>query len=243
MITSVNNETIKFFKSLTTKKGQDLNKMFLVEGFHLVSEAYKKGLLVKVITTKPQSGFVNIEEVLVSDNVLKSLSSLKSEREIIGVVKIPEGRDFGKRIVLLDNVQDPENVGTLIRSALSFNMTGVFMSRGSCDIFNEKVIRGTQGAFFHIPCIRGDKLEFLNDLIKKGYKVIVTDLKSKNDIKDLSFKEPFVLVLGNEGKGVTEEVMNLKTVDFKLNQSENFDSLNVAVAGSIIMWYINECNK
>ncbi len=63
MITSVNNETIKFFKSLTTKKGQDLNKMFLVEGLHLVSEAYKKGLLVKIITTKPQSGFVNIEEV------------------------------------------------------------------------------------------------------------------------------------------------------------------------------------
>ena len=143
--------------------------------------------------------------------------------------------DYGKRIIVLDDVQDPGNVGTIIRTALSFGYDAVLLSAHSCDIYNEKVIRSTQGALFHIPVIRGDVHEMLIKLKQSKIKILATSLRDATALRKIRIPEAFALVFGNEGKGVSEEVLQLADTHVYI-EMHTFESLNVAVAAGICMY-------
>ena len=155
MIESINNEQIKEIRKLKDKKYRDESNLFLVEGDHLVKEAYKAGYLKKLILTEDIYDF-DVEKLLVSDKVIKSISELNNTK-VIGVCKkLSTNLDLSKNVLILDGVQDPGNLGTIIRSCVAFNINNLVLSETSVDLYNSKVIRSTQGMIFNINIIRDD---------------------------------------------------------------------------------------
>ena len=139
--------------------------------------------------------------------------------------------DIPDKLLYLDGVQDPGNVGTLIRTALAFSYSGVILSKDTASIYNDKVISSTKGAIFSLPIYNDIDLISLKE---KGYEIVSTSLKNAIDYKEYHFKNKFVLVLGNEGQGVKEENLLISDYIVKINM-DNIDSLNVGVAGGILM--------
>ncbi|MCK5867081.1 MAG: RNA methyltransferase [Mycoplasmataceae bacterium] len=229
MITSLTNEKIKNVAKLHKKKFRDQENKFIVEGFHLVEEAKKLGLVLEVYTSLDD----NLESTYVSRGIIKKLSSTVTPQPILAVCRKPFNNIIGNRILALDNIQDPGNVGTLIRSAKAFGFDTVVVN--GVDVFNQKVIRSSQGAIFGINLIQS------NDIIKdlKGIRKIGAILdKDAKTYDKLEINEPFALILGNEGNGITEEVIS--RLDDKIYIPIEFESLNVASAGAILM---NEYKK
>ncbi|MCF0108514.1 MAG: RNA methyltransferase, partial [Erysipelotrichaceae bacterium] len=131
--------------------------------------------------------------------------------------------------------QDPGNVGTIIRTALSFGFEQVICSNDCADLFNEKTIRSSQGAIFHIPYVRGDLKDIIIQLKKEGFMVVGTDLSNSVPLKELKQQGKMVIVLGNEGQGMRKDVSSLCDINVKI-EMKTFDSLNVAIAGGILMY-------
>ena len=153
LITSLDNDNVKKWKKLCKKKYRDEFGIYLVEGEHLVEEAYKSGVLDKVIVLDGESySYDNI--VYVSYEVMKAISSLDTPNKIMGVCKKKENIEIvGKRFLLLDGIQDPGNLGTIVRSAVAFNIDTIILSENTVDLYNPKVLRATQGMHFHINII------------------------------------------------------------------------------------------
>lgn len=233
MITSKDNKEIKYINKLKKASFRDSEGIFIVEGFHLVEEAYKRGLLLKVISTKEEA--FNVPHLIVSESILKHLSNLTSP-SIIGLVKINENNNIeGNLILALDNIQDPGNLGTILRSAKAFNVKTILLSQDSVSLYNDKVIRSGQGLIFDLNIIRCDLAEMIKNL---GFKVLITDVDGGTDINDYKLKERSILVMGSEGRGVSEKIKELKDEALYIKMNEDCESLNVAVAASIIMHHL-----
>lgn len=227
-ITSKDNPKIKMYSKLIQKKYRDEMNMFIIEGHHLVEEAKKHNIIVEVLTSDD-----SIEGTYVSQDIINKLSTTQTPQKVIAICNKIESKELGNKVLVLDNVQDPGNVGTLIRSALSFWFDSVVVS--GCDIYNSKVIRSSQGAFFHINTIW---TEDISDYFE-GYQLIGTLLdKSAKKIQDVKFENKFMLIMGNEGKGLSESTIN--KLDEKTYIDVNFESLNVAIAGSIFMYELSK---
>ena len=239
-ITSVNNKYVKYLCSLSNKKVRDEAKEFIVEGYHLVSEAYKKNRLKTVLITDVKDEIKGVKNILVSSSVIEKISNTKSPQNIIGVCVILDNNTYDcNRCVILDGVQDPGNIGTIIRTALGFNIDTVILSNDACDIYNDKVIRATQGAIFNINFIRGNLKEIIPNLKSKGIIIIGTSLQA-NVIKNIEKPAKFCLVLGNEGNGVSREIQELCDINVKIDISEKLESLNVSIAGAIMMYELTK---
>lgn len=236
MIESVNNEKVKFYKKLRDKKYILENKMYIVEGEHLVSEAYKAGLLLEVLCTNEFYNSFDVPSVLMSKKVISSISLLKSVPDVMGVVKLVESKDIkGKKIVLLDNVQDPGNVGTIIRSALAFNVDTVILSSDSVSLYNDKMIRSTEGTIFNMNVVRMDLRVAINEIKKKGIKVYYADMNGSINLDEANIKE-YALVLGSEGQGISDYIKELSDDSINIPINNLCESLNVSVSGGIIMY-------
>lgn len=233
MITSKDNEEVKYINKLRKSSFRDEEGIFIVEGFHLVDEAYKRGLLLKVISTKEET--YNVPHLIVSEGILKHLSNLMSP-SIIGLVKIKENTSIeGNLILALDNIQDPGNLGTILRSAKAFNVKTILLSQDSVSLYNDKVIRSGQGLIFDLNIIRCN----LEEMIKRlGFKVLITDVEGGSDINDYKLNERSILVMGSEGRGVSEKIKKLKDEALYIKMNKDCESLNVAVAASIIMHHL-----
>lgn len=233
MITSVNNEYIKEIKKLQQKKYRDEKGLFLVEGEHLVLEAQKTNNLVEIISTE------ELENAkIVSKEVMATLSSLKTPPKMIGICKkIYSSVNYGNRVAFLDNVQDPGNIGTIIRSATAFNIDTIIL-RNCADIYNEKIIRATQGMIFQKNIVEVSDINILESL-KKDYKIYGTRLKDATELKSVYNEKKFVIILGNEGSGVSSEVLEYCTDFIYINMNPECESLNVAVAASIIFYELD----
>lgn len=229
MITSLKNEKIKEAAKLLEKKYRDKTSTFLVEGFHLVEEARHASLLIEVFTCDEK-----VEGTLVSRDIIKKLSSTETPQPIIGVVKKPSAKELGNRVLILDNVQDPGNVGTLIRTAIAFGFDSIVVK--GVDIFSPKVIRASQGGIFKLNIIQTDDVKKFFLATHKIFGAILD--KNAKLYNEVASPEKLMLVLGNEGQGISEEV--IKSLDEKIYIPINFESLNVAVAGGILM---NEYKK
>ena len=155
VITSVDNEKIKDLKKLNNKKYRDDKNLFLIEGEHLILEAQKSGFLKEIYTTN-LNFFSTINTYYVTDKVMKSISNLDNPTNMIGVCFKKDDVLKGDKIVYLDNIQDPGNLGTIIRSCVAFNIDTLILSNDTCDLYNSKVIRATQGLLFNLNIIYGD---------------------------------------------------------------------------------------
>lgn len=237
-INSLTNTKVKKWIRYKEKKYRDSDGKFLVEGEHLLEEAYHAGLLETIVMVKNyvlNDCFSDIETYIVSDEIMNKLSFHVSKEKVMGICNFPIEKGLGNRIILLDGVQDPGNVGTIIRSALSFGFDSVVLSKQSADIYNDKVIRSTQGAMFHIPVYRKDILEVIHKLKEKNIPIHVTSLTNASPLKQVKKPESVALVFGNEGKGVSKEVIDLADECVYI-EMDTFESLNVAVAAGICMY-------
>lgn len=234
-ITSAQNNKIKYAVSLKLAKYRKEHNEFLAEGKKSLELALKAGVVKEIFTTTKLPDIRNdIVQYLVNESLLKKLSSTQNPEGIVFVCFMQE-RNIKRlnKVIYLDHVSDPGNMGTIIRTALAFNYDAVFVSEGSCDIYNEKVIAASKGAIFCIP-VQNKKLK---DLKNDKNSIIVSALaENAKELSMVIVKEPFVLVLGNEAHGVSQEALDLADYIVKIDIA-NIDSLNVSVAAGIMMHY------
>lgn len=240
LIESVDNKKIKELRKLKTKKYRDEEKRFLVEGIHLVKEAYDSGNLEEVLLLEGDDIDFNAPVTYVSEAVMKSLSDLETPYNIIGICNYPKDKKIGNKILMLDEIQDPGNLGTIIRSSVAFDIDTIILSKNTVDVYNSKVLRGCQGMNFHINIIRDDLVDKVNKLKKEGYKIYTTDVNDGKELKSIKSPDKYVIIMGNEGKGVSFELSELSDERIYINMNDNCESLNVAVATSIILYEFNE---
>ena len=231
---STNNEFIKSIKKLNEKKYRDNTNTFLVEGEHLVLEAIKNNL-VKYLIVRDDYNFDYDNKIIVTDKVLKYISNLNTPSGIMAVCNKPNSKKLGSRIIVLDNIQDPGNLGTIIRSSVAFNFDTIVISNDSVDVYNSKVIRATQGMLFNVNIIGTDITSFLND-IKTEYKIIGTDVVDGKSVSDFKNLKKFAIIMGNEGQGMSNDTKELCSDFVYIPMSKDCESLNVGVAASIIMY-------
>lgn len=242
-ITSINNDYIKYLLKLKEKKYRHLEKKFIIEGYHLVNEAYQAKMLKEVLVIDDDEKFEGVSVIKVTDQIIKKLSSTITPQNIIGICDISNEKEIkGKKILLLDNINDPGNLGTLIRSSLGFGIDTIVLSEDCVDLYNEKVIRATQGAIFKINIIINDLKETIVYLQKHDIKVFGTSLESSKFLQEYKINNNYAILLGNEANGVKKELLQLTNDNIKIEIDNKLESLNVAVAGSIIMYYFNNQN-
>lgn len=239
IISSVNNEKIKEIRKLKNSKYAEEKKMFLIEGDHLVKEAYSCGFLIETISAKEVN--YGVPNTIVTSNVIKSLSTLSTPPDIIGICKFTnENKKLGNRVIILDGVQDPGNLGTIIRSSVAFGFTSIVLSPNCVKKHNEKVIRATQGMIFKTNVITANLEELIPELISDGYEVYGTDVKEGVNVKEIKSRDKIAIVMGSEGSGVSLEVKKLVSGNIYINMNNNCESLNVAVAASILMYELQK---
>jgi RNA methyltransferase, TrmH family len=240
LITSLNNEHIKELCKLNQKKYRDESDLFLIETKHLVLEAYKEGIVKELILEQDEIFPLDVPTTYVTKQILKKLANTDNPSNVMAVVeKIKEKDDIGEKILILDHIQDPGNLGTIIRSAVAFNIDTIVLSKDTVDLYNPKVVRSNQGMMFHINIISRDPIKFINDLKKKDYKIIGTKVTNGKDVKDAKIYSHFALVIGNEGQGISNDIDNLCDEYLYIKMNENCESLNAGVAASILLYEIN----
>ena len=234
VITSKDNPRVKYALSLKESKVRKENHQFLAESFKTLEMALATNLVREVFALEwlelPEDVTLN----LVSEDILKKLSSSKNPEGVVFIADMKEKEDKKyNKILYLDEINDPGNLGTLIRTALAFSYDAVITSKNSVSFYNEKVIAASKGAIFKIDCFSDDLANYID------HDIIVTTLaKDSIELDELEVKEPFVLVLGNEAHGVS--VNTLKLAKHKvIIPIKNIDSLNVAIAGAILMYKIH----
>lgn len=238
VITSVNNDKIKYIRSLKQNKNIEKEGKFIIETKNLVEEAKKSGILLETISLNEED--YGVTNTVVSDNVMKSISNLSSIPEVIGICKmIDEEKELGNKIIILDDLQDPGNLGTIIRSSCAFNFDSIVLSLNSVNKYNDKVIRSSEGMIFKKNVVKKDLLEFIPNLKSLGYKIYATDVVNGINVKNIDNSEKLAIIIGNEGNGISCEVKALADKNIYINMNSNCESLNAAVAASILMYEID----
>mgnify|MGYP003897956593 FL=1 len=239
MITSVKNELVKkYVKLMQSKKERDTLGLFVVEGEHLVQEAIRENLLVEVlISDKKYHAYEEYPHHYVSREVIEKICETVTPQGIIGLCHKPNSAKFNKyeRLLLIDNIQDPGNMGTIIRTCDAFNYDGIIINTETVDVYNPKVVRSTQGALFRVNIIRKPLDEAINELKSLGVKVFGTSLNGKN-LSSIKQEVQMAFILGNEAKGVNPKYINMTDGNILIEMSGKAESLNVAVAAGIIMY-------
>lgn len=237
IIQSVQNDRVKQWVKLHQKRGRDEAQQFLIEGEHLIQEALKENCVDYLLIEEGCAASFDFKETIeCSKNVLDKISQNVSGSKYIAVCHFIKTEPIEtKRVVVLDGIQDPGNLGTIIRTAYSFNFDCVYCSMDCVDLYNDKTIRSTQGAFFHIPVIRKDIIACCDDLKKDEFKIFGTSLDNAIPFSDAELFDKVALVFGNEGQGISSSVLAKTDKNFKIEINE-FDSLNVAIAAGICMY-------
>ena len=235
MIESVNNERVKYWTKLNEKKYQKAEKLFLVEGEHLVYEALKSQHLKEVIVLNGYD-FEYDKKTFVSENVMRKISNLTNIPKLVGVVKMLEEREINGNVLMLDQVSDPGNLGTIIRSSVAFGIDTIILGRGCVSVYNPKVVRATEGQMFHLNIIERHLEQAIEDLRSEGYKIYATDVEEGETLYKTDFAPKTAIVMGNEGAGVSSEIKSMSDEYLYIEMNETCESLNVGVATSIILY-------
>ncbi len=249
--TSKNNQIFKFFQKLETKKYRDKFGLYLIEGENLIDEAYKNGAEFQEILIRMGDEFrfmkpwMENEEVYIVDHKLfAELAQTETSQGIIASVKkpMPSLEDFLNKkssgnFVVLDRLQDPGNIGTIIRTADAAGYELVVALKGTADVFSPKVVRSATGSLFRIPIAF---VENNNQLVefaaKAGKKLVATCLDDSKFYYEENLKENIALIVGNEGNGISQELIEKSDVKIKIPMHGNIESLNASVAAAIIMY-------
>lgn len=251
-IQSKDNCLIKDIKKLKEKKHRTQNSKFLIEGFRFVCEGLQSDFEVPLVfiseNAKDRWESFNVQSKLqketkvysVTDQVLKSISSTDTPQGIVAVVNNKSINVENKQgfYILADKVQDPGNMGTIIRTAHATGALGIIITKGTVDIYNEKTLRSTMGSIFHIPVIQDDSLSQLNFLKNNGFKLIVSSLDTDNNFFDVDLRNKSIIAVGNEGNGISKELLDMSDVKIKIPMPGGAESLNVSIAASVMMFEV-----
>ena len=235
-ITSVNNNHIKELCKLKEKKYRDSTNTYLIEGEHLIYEAYKEGILLEVLPLIGEDFSMDSRITFISRDVMKKLSSTDSIPNVIGVCKKKEEKEVGNKILILEDIQDPGNLGTIIRSSLAFGIDTIVLSPKTVDLYNSKVVRSTQGMMFHINIIVRELIPFIKELKKDNYVIYGTKVDNGVNVKDIDKKDKYALIIGNEGNGMSSNVESLCDKNLYIDMDKRVESLNASVAASILLY-------
>lgn len=242
LITSLDNDKIKKLIKLKEKKYRDQYNEFIVEGEHLVIEAYRSNLLEEVFIEQDEVTLLNCDITYVTKEIIDRLTQLETPTHIIGLCKKKKEDDnLGNKLLLLDRIQDPGNLGTIIRSSKAFGIDTVVLGSGCVDLYNDKVIRSTQGIGFHMNIINANLNELIPKLKQEEIPIFGTRVQYGEDIRNLldRDKEKFALIMGNEGRGVDSSILDLCDKYIYIELDSDVESLNVAVATSILLYELN----
>lgn len=252
-IISKDNSIIKEIKKLKERKYRREENKFLVEGFRFVSEALESDFNVSEIflcdnSLEKYKNFniddkikSNTKVYLLSEKVFKTISSTDTPQGIIAVVhnKDLNISDRNGFYVLVDRIQDPGNMGTIIRTAHAAGALGIVVTKGTVDIYNEKTLRSTMGSIFHVPILEDNNFDVVNSLINKGFKLLASSLQSDKNFYQLPLKDNKIIIcIGNEGNGISDEIYDISHETFKIPMPGGAESLNAGVAASIIMFEV-----
>ena len=246
IITSLENEKIKNYVKLKDRKYRKKTNTFIVEGFHSVLEAYKSGNIIELILEQDEALPMDVPCVYVTEEIINKISSLDTPGKVMALCKMNNHDEIkGEKILLLDNVQDPGNLGTIIRSAAAFNVDTVVLSPDTVDIYSPKVIRATQGMFFHMNIVIGEIEKVIDELKLKEVPIYGTRVEFGEDVRTLKSKDKirYALVMGNEGNGVRREILDKCDKYLCIPMNDSVESLNVAVATSIIIYELDNYAK
>ncbi len=241
IIRSKSNQLIKQTKKLQQKKYR--KDAYLIEGWHLLEEAQKAGAQIEqIFVTEEGLHRLNQPELvkLVSPEVLAELSDSVTPQGVVAQLSLPQQEPPGQlsgKFLVLEDVQDPGNVGTMIRTADAAGYDGVFISEKSADIYSMKVLRSMQGSHFHLPIYRVDMGRLLEHFKSKQIPVFATTLsKNSVDYKEIIAPSSFALVMGNEGHGISDFMADQADQLIHISMPGQAESLNVAVAAGILLF-------
>lgn len=252
IISSKENDIIKHIKKLKDKKYRDTSNQYVVEGIKLVSEAIQENVKIKeivlcedcekseVIPKELMYEIAKHECVYVTEKLFKFITEVQAPQGILAVIEknnrdneIDYNQDI---IVALNDVQDPGNLGTILRTVDSIGVKQILVSKGTVDAYNSKVVRSTMGAIFRIKIIECEDLEkTLKEVKKHDFKVVVSSLQTENSIYNIDYNKK-VIVVGNEANGVEEKIQSLADEKIKIPMLGKTESLNVSVATGVILY-------
>ncbi|WMJ81112.1 RNA methyltransferase [Clostridium sp. MB40-C1] len=252
IIESKQNSLIKEVKKLHKKKYRNEKNQFIVEGFRFVEEALKSSFNVPYIFVNENAmerykSFKiealineNTEVYSISDNLLKDICNTDTPQGILCVVdnESVEVKDAKGFYVLVDRIQDPGNMGTIIRTAHASGALGVIITKGTVDIYNDKTLRSTMGSIFNIPIIQDENLEIIKNLKAKGFRIVVSSLDTDKNFYDINLNQKIIIAVGNEGSGISEEIYSIGDEKVKIPMPGGAESLNAAVAAGIMIYEV-----
>lgn len=252
VISSKDNEYIKHIKKLKDKKYRDINKEFIIEGIKLIKEAIEEKAEIKqiVICDNCQNSDVIPKELMyeiakykcvyVTEKIFSSISDVNTPQGILAVIgkeNIKEDIDYSQEIIVaLDDIQDPGNLGTILRTVDSIGLNQILVSKGTADSYNLKVVRSTMGAIFRIKIIECEDLEkTLKEAKEHKYEIVTTSLQTENSIYDVKYNKK-VIVIGNEANGVEQKIQDMADIKVKIPMLGKTESLNASVATGIVLY-------
>lgn len=253
-ITSLQNQHVKRWRKLLTRKGRTTFESFLVEGFHLVEEALKAKkieVLAVIGTENVQSILENVPHHIptyqITKEIMTAISDTETSQEIFAEVKMPSQPDYlnlEAPYLLLDAVQDPGNVGTLIRTAAACGFEGVVFGKGTVDPYNPKTLRAAQGSHFNVSLLQVDLKKWITDFQRIHVPVYGTALhKHAVSYRKVTPQQVFGLVVGNEGAGVSEKILKQVDQSLYIPIRGHVESLNVSMAAGILMYHLYQPAK
>ena len=251
IITSKDNENIKSIKKLKERKYRDLNNEYIIEGIKILKEAIQEKAVIKKIVICEECLANNIidEKLLyeiakydclyVSKKIFEGLTDVSKPQGILAVVEKNNKKDINYTediIVALDGLQDPGNLGTILRTLDSANLSQVIVSKDTVDAYNPKVVRSTMGAIFRVNIVETENLkETLKEMKRHKYKVMCTDLTASKNIYEVDYTKK-ILVIGNESNGISKELLDMADEKIIIPMLGKTESLNASVATSIIVY-------
>lgn len=263
IITSKDNKLVKFTKSLYQKKSRDLEGCYIVEGIKMVQEALIQRDIIRFIVICPTilnqvnggrdildiSSQSKHQVITVNENIFKFISDTQTPQGILAVIikRSTKLKDFelkkNGRYILLDAVQDPGNVGTIIRTADAIGFDGIFLSKGCADVYNSKTLRSTMGSVYRVDLFQDIDLEILISCMKlHGIKIFASSLEADNVHFKADFCGGIGLIIGNEANGISKKVLEMADVKIKIPMRGGAESLNASVAAGILMYEIERNN-
>ena len=252
IITSKDNEIIKNIRKLKEKKYRDLNNEYIVEGIKMIREAINEKAVIKLIVVCEENAnngaidkkllyeIAKYECIYVNKKVFSLISDVQNPQGILAVIEknnSEENIDYKQDvIVVLDGIQDPGNLGTILRTIDSVGLNQVIVSKETADSYNPKVVRSTMGAIFRVNIIESDNLlDTLKNMKKHKYKIMATSLETQNSIYDVDYNKK-VVVIGNEANGVSQDILEYADEKIKIPMLGKTESLNASVATAIILY-------
>lgn len=255
VITSKQNNLVKYIRRLRDKRTRDTEKRIVLEGVKLISEAVGSGFFPeKTVVSERAMGCDRVRDLLaragtgqvfaVSDAVIDYICETDTPQGIAAVVRMPETGFMDIKLtsasflVVLDNVQDPGNVGAIVRTADAFGANAVILTKGCADLFNSKTLRSSMGSAFHIPAVREVTMPQLTGFLREnGLYTAATGIgESAIPIHTADLRRPLAIVFGNEGVGISSEIAAFTDIVLKIPMTGLAESLNVAVAAGVVLY-------